>query len=224
MSLRSTCVRFLPAILLAAILIGCGSQNDLVVVRSDVEFSTIDARAKAKAKEPLEKFAREEELTDEDRKALEEARRDARSLVAYRPNAIPPNVFLGYINQALGENEEAIMALRQVLANQPPNPEGEMRYLITDVHRIIAACLFDLKRYEESAAEFDRAIALSPERLEIKMELAQVLIQLEQYSRAEFLLDEVLAEDPSNARADAMKRFIRQAQSGGSETPPNDET
>jgi tetratricopeptide (TPR) repeat protein len=112
------------------------------------------------------------------------------------PDDIEANLFLGYINEQIGSQEQAVASFRRVLELDSDLDEARLRLADLLINRAAAA---------EAEEHLEYVARRRPEDLYIQTRLAKCLAALGRAEEAEEKLDRVLAELPGYRPAMAAK-------------------
>lgn len=103
-------------------------------------------------------------------------------------------------HKVVGEYDEAIEILKDVLAHEPDLP---------DAHHEMGLVYVFTGLFDESIAELEHAVALAPGSIKFLLDLAKTHTMLGDYEKAIPLFENVLEVDPFNDEALKNLEFIR---------------
>jgi serine/threonine protein kinase/tetratricopeptide (TPR) repeat protein len=116
------------------------------------------------------------------------------------PNDPPIFELKGYIQRRQGKQEEALDNLKRAAELDPRNPKTLQQ---------VAISLGNLRRYAEAKSAWERALAITPDDVNIKLEAAAVELDWKADIRPlHQLLDSIRATDPSIVQTIADARFF----------------
>ena len=97
-------------------------------------------------------------ITEFKAKRYRDAATHAAAALGLQPDSLAANLFLGSSYEELGEHSLALPPLEKVLAAQPQERNARL---------MLAEALLNLERYEEAAAQFQKASELAPENSKV---------------------------------------------------------
>jgi ribosomal protein S12 methylthiotransferase accessory factor len=109
------------------------------------------------------------------------------------PQRFDVNFFLGLALENQDRANEALVHFRQALEFDPPPHE------IPSIYVHLGSCQKDLGNYQEAAAAFNQAVALSPDLKEAHHLLGFCCFKLEDYQQAVECFEKVIELDPGSA-------------------------
>ena len=109
------------------------------------------------------------------------------------PNRFDVNFFLGLALENQDRAHGALVHFRQALEYDPPAHE------IPSIYVHLGACQKDLGNFQEAAAAFTQAVALSPDLKEAHHLLGFCCFKLEEYQKAVECFEKVIELDPGSA-------------------------
>lgn len=194
------------------------------VIGSGSEYQQVLKEAAEASQKPLEKMARDEALTPDDRTQLSTAASLFEGIVAYQPQGFAPYLALGMIYRGLNDSERAERSLRQALNNLPGNPSPEIKQTVAEVHYQLSRVLFDKKDYDGAIAEASTAEQSNPENADYPTAKAAALLQANRVSDAKKALEAALKLDPQNKRAQTLMKLVTKAASASSQPKAEDKS
>ena len=102
-------------------------------------------------------------------------------------------------HKIVGEYDEAVKLLQEVLALEPDSPEG---------HHELGLVYVFTGLFDESLGELERAVELSPDSIKFILDLAKTYTMLGEYEKAIPVFKRVLEMDPFNDEALKNLDFI----------------
>lgn len=192
-------------------LLGCsgGSDGGVPVIGNSDEYNQVLKDAEGLSKDPLERFANDEDLSEADKSNLIKAANMFEAIRAYEPEKFAPYLGLCMIYRALGNTEKAEQYIRQCILSLPASQAPEIRQTAAEAHYQLSRVLFDEKKYPEALAEAstaDQTIGDNPNYLVAK---AIALVQLKREKEAKVELAKALKLNPTNRRATGLAKLLR---------------
>ncbi len=135
---------------------------------------------------------------------------DQTEAISYFKKAIElnPSYIEAYVNLAIVYNEqcefeEAIRSFEKAatLETQEKGFSPKLKAKLANVYRQLGDTYYELQEYVKAREEYEKAASLGPTFLDIKLKLAKVLLQLDEYEDAERLLGDILAQNMSYSEA-----------------------
>jgi tetratricopeptide (TPR) repeat protein len=160
-------------------------------------------------REPFAKADAGEDLTGEDKEALNKAIRNFDSLNRFEPTRVGPYLGAGKALALLGEYEAAELALRQTLNNIPIYENNDLgKQSATEAKYVLAQVRFGQGKYDEALELIDEAVKEAPNVPNYLVQRASILVQLSRPEDAMRDLDAALMLDVDNRKAKQLKRFL----------------
>jgi tetratricopeptide (TPR) repeat protein len=189
----------------------CGKPSEIPIIASPSEYTDVLQRAEKLSREPLEKYERDEELTESDKKQLGEALKMFEGLVAFLPENFGAYFGSAKIHQALGEKETALARYGGFVELAPKSPTPEVRALLAESHFSIAEIFESLGEFDMVERNAEAAVGHVRQNADYLAMLASVRLRQKREEEAHKLVDEALALDPQNGRARQLHSMIGHA-------------
>lgn len=205
---RTLCALGLAVAALA--LVGCepGGKGQIPIIRNGETFNRVLAEAEEHSREILERYDRDEELSEADRKELEEAKLKFEGLIGFQPQGFALHFGMAKVLQALNEHETALQGFERAIALAPPQGSEDVRRTVAEAHGQIArSCIF-LGRYAEASEAANRALAMYPRNPDYLSYLASAALELGDNKFARETLDKALRIDAEHLRSRRLRRFL----------------
>lgn len=189
---------------------GCegSATEDVPTIRTPAEFNAANERAAQLAAERMVRWGQGQELSDQDLVALKTAANLYEGMIRFDPTIYRTYLAAGGVQQALGNDEQALKYFEQFLAFVPEKPDETMEFLAADVYNQRAQSFFRLKRFEESVQSSTKAIDIFQKVPEYRFTRASALAQLGKKAEAVKDLREALEEDPSHSASKSLLKML----------------
>lgn len=194
---------------LALALVGCGKPgkfwpeevpgpNPTDTAMTEVEVLTSTA---------LERYHKGLPPTDEDAKALREAKAILAPVATEEQTDFRPLFLAGKVHKALGEDETALALFRKAVQFAPETMDPNLNWSIAEAHAEIADLTFRAGKFTEAEASAQQALLRFPENPNYLVLSAQAKLQLDKAEEAKEQLREALKLDPNHSMAGSLLRF-----------------
>ncbi|MCW5941310.1 MAG: tetratricopeptide repeat protein [Fimbriimonadaceae bacterium] len=189
---------------------GCepGGKGQIPIIRNGETFNRVLAEAEEHSREILERYDRDEELTDADRKELEEAKLKFEGLIGFQPEGFALHFGMAKVLQGLDEHDTAVQGFERAIALAPPQGSEDVRRTVAEAYGQIARSSIFLARYSEASEAAKRALAMYPRNPDYLSYLASAAMQLGDLKFARETLDKALRIDPTHERSRRLRRFL----------------
>ena len=114
----------------------------------------------------------------------------ARQAIRAQPDSAASYLSLGVALKAAGEQESALRAFQKALDCDPRLAEAWFQKGLVEA---------DLQKWSPAAGDFRRAVEVSSNHIDARLELGEMLLRLGDFEQAGGELDTVLRLDPRNA-------------------------
>ncbi|MDX2065690.1 MAG: hypothetical protein SFX74_08120 [Fimbriimonadaceae bacterium] len=198
------------------------------VVRDSAEYKRRSDEALELCRGPLEKFGDVQELTDDQRKDVEQAYKLYDAMFRYNPVAVEPPFQAGRCAYLLGDLREAEDLITQSIYNSEQglkqNAQSSDKTTVRNIQLTRAEAQYSLglvyiqaELYEKAVGEFDAAIETVPNSPAYLAGRASALIQLRKLPEAMRDVATALALDPKHTRSLQLAKLIdAELKAGGS--------
>lgn len=191
--------------------IGCRGEDtvDVPVIGHAGDYAPVLKKAEELSKDPLAKFANDEELSTKEKQSLVAAAAQFEGLSRFQPSQFAPHLAKGMIYRALGDLEMAERNLRQCLLNIPVNDNPLVKETSAETHYQLSRVLFDSEKYEEALAEASTAVQGVPTNPNYLVARASAYAKLNKLDDARKDLDTALKLDPKHKRGTGLAKLLK---------------
>lgn len=202
----------LSVVIAAVLLAGCEKPRNVIgTISNDAEFDQALRDVQTLSDAPLEKFAAEISLDNNDLIALEDAEPKAAAMVEYNPTNIYTLGRHALILRALGRTTEAMSvnskALNEATVDQSTNATLQRATILSEM----AMCHFMKGEYDEAQKWIDRALELDPNSGLFHARAGRILVEAKEYEEAQVHLIAAIDLDPDLEYPHSLLKLVRMA-------------
>lgn len=184
------------------------STDAFPIYRTVAEATQGSQEAAALSVAPLEAFFNGSTLTEKQLDDLRSADRLMTGVIAFDPNYYQAYVAVGRIQFAIGDYDQAELALREAVRLAPESPDAEGKMIEAETHYLLSRTVFEKRLYAVAIDEAEIAIALAPENVDNLTARAAALIQVGKPEEAAEDLKHVLDHQPQHHRANQLRKLL----------------
>jgi tetratricopeptide (TPR) repeat protein len=181
------------------------------VLRTANEMPETAVQAQKLSQTALEKFSRDEPLTEDDLKNLREAGALLQGIINYEPGVVHPYVGAGLIYRALGAGDKAETLFTRAVNNGRILADEQSKLSVAEAHYNLALIQIERRNYSQAVEEANQAIEAVPNSPNYLSARASAYIQLKKKREAMRDIRTALQLDPNHKRSLGLKKLLTAA-------------
>lgn len=184
-------------------------ELDVPIIGHEGDYAPVLKKAEELSSGPLAKFAKDEELSEEEKQSLIKATAQFEALARFQPTQFAPRLANGMIYRAIGDLDLAENNLRECLRNIPVNDNPLVKETSAEAHYQLSRVLYDKTKFEDALAEASTALEGVPTNPNYLVARASAFAKLDKLADAKKDLETALKLDPEHKRGTGLAKLLK---------------